>query len=125
MIRVGRQATLVSLEFRVCFSNCGVDDGEKLVGHKARSADKDSIDAVLTKKRSRISRFDAATVLNRYLLCPGLANDLAELVSDKQVRIVRLLRILMGQRTAKGIPDRPHRLVRNAQPGQGLWRNVR
>ena len=95
----------------MCFSNCGVDDGEKLVGHKARSADKDSIDAVLTKKRSRISRFDAATVLNGHLLRPYVADDLAELLSNQRVCIVRLL----GSGMMLGISDRPNWFVGDTQ----------
>ena len=68
---------------------------------------------MLTEEAGCIPRFDAATILNRHILGPGLAYDLTELVSNEHVRIVRLLWILMVQ----GIPDRPHRLVGNTQPG--------
>ena len=58
----------VSLEFTDNFSNCGVDDGENLIGLQARASDEDTVYARLSEERSRIFRFDATTVLNRQRL---------------------------------------------------------
>jgi hypothetical protein len=107
------ELNLCRLHLGLGFKNRSVDDGEKLIGFQACTANENSVDAMLAKKPSRIARYDAATILNGDLLGPCLSNDLAQLVSNQQMRIVRLLRILMVQ----GAADRPYWFVGDTQPG--------
>jgi hypothetical protein len=43
---------------------CGIDDGEKLVGLQAGAADQDAVYTMLPEERGRIPRFNAAAVVN-------------------------------------------------------------
>jgi hypothetical protein len=90
-----------------------MDDGQKLIGLQAGAADEDTVDAMLTKIRSCVPRFDAAAVLNGQLLSLSLSTDLTEFSANQQRHFVCLLWRLMVQ----GIADRPDRLLSNTEPG--------